>query len=76
MVYHYSQRGLNGRSDDLIFDAEVPAVVDARGENYIIVEVLDEDGNETFVEGKFYFLAEDTQDPTINSITHQGNFKQ
>ncbi len=72
LVYHYSQRGLNGLSDDLSFEAEIPSVVDATGNNYIIIEVLDEDGNETFVEGKFYFLPEDSQDPTISNIIHQG----
>jgi len=72
LVYHYSQRGLSGTSDNLSFDADVPPVVDASGENYIIVEVIDEDGNETFVEGSFYFLSEDVENPTINSISHQG----
>jgi hypothetical protein len=72
LVYHYSQRGLSGTSDDLSFDADVPPVVEASGENYIIVEVIDEDGNETFVEGSFFILSEDVQDPIINSIMHQG----
>jgi hypothetical protein len=72
LVYHYSQRGLSGLSDDLSFQADIPTTVDAQGENYILVKCLDEDGNETFVEGIFYLQDNDLLAPQINILGPQG----
>lgn len=72
LVYHYSQRGLNGLSDQLKFDAEIPTTVNAEGENYILIKCYDEDGNETFIEGAFYLVNNDLNPPSINAIIHQG----
>tara|TARA_R110001592_G_scaffold219477_1_gene473790 strand:- start:191471 stop:192226 length:756 start_codon:yes stop_codon:yes gene_type:complete len=72
IVYHYSQRGLSGLNDNLQFEAAIPPTINAAGENYIIVQCFDEDGNETFVEQTFYFLNQDNSAPIINTIAHQG----
>tara|TARA_R110002050_G_scaffold107485_1_gene217919 strand:- start:1078 stop:1833 length:756 start_codon:yes stop_codon:yes gene_type:complete len=72
LVYHYSQRGLSGLNDNLQFEAEIPPTINAVGENYIIVQCFDEDGNETFIEGTFYILSPDNTAPIIKTIAHQG----
>jgi hypothetical protein len=72
LVYHFSPRGLIGLNDKLSFNADIPPLIDASRENYIIVQCFNEDGNETFVEQTFYFLNQDNSAPIINTIKHQG----
>lgn len=64
-VYHSSQRGLAGLSDELEFKALVPSVIDIRGTNYILVKCRDEDGNEQIKEKTFLVRALDVTPPQI-----------
>lgn len=65
LVYHSSQRGLAGTSDEIAFKALVPSVVNILGENYILVKAKDEDGNEAIVEEAFFVEIRDNTPPLV-----------
>lgn len=65
LVYHNSQRGLAGTSDEIEFKAIVPSVVGILGENYILVKAKDEDGNEAVKEQSFFVEVVDNTPPVV-----------
>ncbi len=72
VAYHYSQRGLNGTSDEIEFSVEVPLGVDASGENYILIKCRDEDDNEAVLEEPFYLVDLDGEAPQITNLSANG----
>lgn len=52
-IYHYLQRGLSGREDNITYMVDPPTNMDIRGSNYILITCRDNGGNSTVLDEDF-----------------------